>query len=152
MKIDIDQSGKLDFSGPSIFAFSNGEKRTLYVPHEVKNKVNNYYSGHPHFSKGTMRKRIKVRFFAACVALLLTQVREGLKKISVDNENDGYQEYLKSLLVHRLNKTGLKITEDMIEIISVGKNSPADILAGEVGENKKKPDLVASFENLSPFL
>jgi len=152
MRIEIDQSGKLDFPGPSIFAFSNGECGSIYVGHKVKLKVFNYYEKHPHYSKETMRKRIKVRFFVACVSFLLTKLKNRKGKIVIDNELDSYQDYLKELLIHRLQKLGFSIKQVSIDVDSVGKKSPADFLAGEVRVGKRKPDIVVSFEDLIPLL
>lgn len=151
MQIEIDQSGRLDFSGPSFFAFSNSEKGVLYVSQEIKNKVDSYYQQSPRFSKETMRKRVKVRFFVACMALLLKQAKLTTTAIIVDDEFSGYAEYIKQLLENRLNKSGSKIKVN-IEVGPVGKKSPAHKLAKEVRDKRRKPNLIASFEDLLTLL
>ncbi|MFQ5850974.1 MAG: hypothetical protein ACE5JU_10350 [Candidatus Binatia bacterium] len=133
--VEVDQSNKVEDSGDTFLAFSDGILQVIKVPSRVKQVGLQALK-----ERGKPDKRAKLLLFAACVFLLLEDHLERLEQVTVDNEYDGRESDVRSFLFEYIRKKHPHFRIEDIVIRSIGKGSPAHILAWEAYSGKRTVD------------
>ena len=133
MKVEIDQSTKLEQSGPTIIAFANGTSDAIIIPSKVKHTAFKIL-----MSKGKSREISKWLLFSACVFLLLRDHLNKLTQVTIDTEYTGKDNDIKATLLRYIWRDYPKFDESTIQFALVGKGSPADLKARNVRLGKDK--------------
>jgi hypothetical protein len=127
MKVEVDQSTKLEQSGPTIVAYANGKSGAIIVPSTVKHAAFKMLS-----SKGKSKDVSKWLLFAACIFLLLQDQLPKLKRVLIDVEYTGKSSDIKASLLRYIWRVHSTFDESIIQFGYVGKGSPADVKARNV--------------------
>lgn len=127
MKVEVDQSTKLEQSGPTIVAYANGKSGAIIIPSTVKHAAFRILS-----SKGKSKEVSKWLLFAACIFLLLQDQLPKLKQVLIDVEYTGKNSDIKASLLRYIWRVQPKFDEGIIQFGYVGKGSPADVKARNV--------------------
>ncbi len=143
MRLEVDQSRKVEQSGPTVLAFSNDGQGVILVPGKVKRQVLDRLR-----QQGRERRVAVHMVFAALVALLLRETIKHAQHVIVDDEYTGHRGMIKFQTLHYLRRLGVQVAPDVIRFGFVGKNSPAHHLALRVFRGKQAPDYRVTFEDL----
>ncbi len=143
MNLQVDQSRKVEQSGPTTLAFSNHEYGTIQVSAKVKRRVLRLLR-----EQGRNRQTTVYLVFSALLALLLRDVIGRADRVVIDDEYTGHRGLIKFQVTHYLRKLGVKVATDVITFGFVGKHSPAHDLAIEVFRRKRTPDRRVTFAEL----
>jgi len=143
MRLEVDQSRKVEQSGPTVLAFSDHEHGVLLVPAHVKRRVLCRLR-----DQGRERRASVHLVFAALVALLLRDVVERADLVIIDDEYTGHRGVIKFQVLHYLHKLGIEVEDEVITFGLVGKHSPAHDLALSVFRGQRAPDRWVTFEEL----
>jgi len=127
MRLEVDQSRKIEQSGPTVLAFSDHEHGVLLVPAHVKRRVLRWLR-----DQGRERRASVHMVFAALVALLLRDVAKRANLVIIDDEYTGHRGMIKFQVLHYLHKLGIEVESEVITFGRVGKRSPAHHLAFSV--------------------
>lgn len=147
MKIEVDQSNKIEEAGDTFLAFSNSIARAIKIPFAVKQKGLQVLR-----DRGKPKKRARFLLFAVCVFLLLEGHLNRIQKIVVDNEYDGHQVDVKLFLLEYIRKKIPGFATEKIAVESIGKKSSAHWLALAARKGKKKPDRIVGKQQLLSVL
>ena len=125
--VEVDQSIKIEQSGPTVLAFSNGIAGAIMIPSDVKTEA---------IRRLVYRKRTNLEarmiVFAAGLYLLLRDRLGELGRIIIDVEYEGQEENIKAALLRYIRRTAPGYEADRIIFQRVGKKSPADAKARAV--------------------
>lgn len=143
MRLEVDQSRKIEQSGPTVITFSDHEQGALLVPSQVKRRVLCRLR-----DQGRERRASVHLVFAALVALLLRDVVKRADLVVVDDEYTGHRGVIKFQVLHYLRKLGIEVEAEVITFGLVGKHSPAHDLAISVFRGQRAPDRWVTFEEL----
>lgn len=127
MKIEVDQSNKIEQAGPTILAFANGSSGAIVIPSTVKHSAFKVLT-----SKGKSKEVSKWLLFAACLFLLLQDQLTKLRRVVIDVEYTGKDNDIKASLLRYIWRVHPQFDESIIRFGFVGKGSPADIKARNV--------------------
>ena len=133
MRIEIDQSTKIEQSGPTILAFANGTTHAILIPSRVKHSAFQALR-----AKGKSKEVAHLLLFAACLYLLLDQHLHQLRKIVIDIEYPGKNVDIKAFLLRYIRRQIPDFEADKITFQLIGKKSPADFKARRVREKRDK--------------
>jgi len=143
VQLEVDQSRKVEQSGPTVLAFSDHEHGVLLVPNQVKRRVLR------RLREQDRERRVSVHMvFAALVALLLRDVVKRVDLVIIDDEYTGHRGVIKFQVLYYLRKLGIEVETEVITFGLVGKRSPAHHLALSVLRNQRTPDRYVTFEEL----
>ena len=131
--VEVDQSGKIEQSGPTVLAFSDGISHAILVPSEVKTE-----GFHTLRKRGKSREIALLLLFSACLYLLLKGHLDQLQKVIIDEEYTGQEDNIKSFLLEYAKRRGQFWEPERVDFARVGKGSPADKKARAVREGKDK--------------
>lgn len=143
MRLEVDQSPKVEQSGPTILAFSDHAHGTLLVPNQVKRQVLRRLR-----EQGRGRRASVHMVFVALVALLLRDVVKHANLVIIDDEYTGHRGVIKFQVLHYLRKLGIKVENGVVTFGLVDRRSPAHDLAISVFRNQRAPDRSVTFEEL----
>lgn len=143
MNLEVDQSRKIEQSGPTTLAFSNHEWGTIQVSAQVKRRVLRLLR-----EQGHNRQTAVNMTFAAMLALLLRDVIERTDRVIIDDEYTGHRGSVKNQMLQYLRKMEIEVRPGVIVFGFVGKHSPAHELAYRVFRGKMKPDHYVTGEEL----
>ena len=143
MRLEVDQSRKVEQSGPTVLACSNHECYSLLVTAKVKRQVLQKLR-----IQGRERRMSVHMVFAALAALLLCEAAQRATHIVLDDEYTGHRGVIKSQLLLYLLKLGTEVETDLIGFDFVGKNSAAHKLALSVYRGEREPDRRVTFDEL----
>lgn len=118
--VEVDQSNKVEDSGDTFLAFSDGISWAIQVPFSVKQAGLQALR-----SKGKPKARATLMVFAACVFLLLENHLGQMDRVIVDNEYDGQGDDIKAFLLRHIWKRESRFEPWRIEVASIGKGSSA---------------------------
>lgn len=135
MHIEVDQSGRIEDSGDTILALSNGIDFAINISSAVKNAAVGELK-----RKGTGSTQIKLKLFAAGLFLLLKNYLDDVSLITIDNEYDGHGKNIVRLLLEFIWKVDSGFPEDKIEVSEIGKKSLAHKKAWETKRGVLKPN------------
>jgi hypothetical protein len=99
--VEVDQSGRIEMSGETTIAVSNGFTVTVRVIARVKQEVRQAL-----LEQGIKPRMVMIRMF---VGAILLAIRDHLKQIdllTIDEEYTGYEATIKSLLLDRIRALG----------------------------------------------
>ena len=144
--VEVDQSGRIEMSGPTIVAIANGFSATVEVTAEVKKKVRTTLQ-----QSGVKSNMIMIRMFVAAVMLGIEEHLPKVTLLTLDEEYTGYESAIKSLLLDRIRKLGFDFDAADLHIANIGKDSPAHRAAIRVMRRQPKPDIVATVDDILRF-
>jgi hypothetical protein len=151
MKVEIDQSNRLDEAGPTFLALANHVVYVIKIPSKVKQLAITLLE-----TKGLSRKQIKPLLWTACLFLLLKNyLNKFVKdptKIIIDNEYDGYQVAIKRDLLRYIRTQYDEFPAHKIVIKSIGKKSPAHDQAIKAKRKRRSVNKVITERDLLKML
>lgn len=135
-QVHVDQSNKIEDSGSSYLAFSDGValESVLIVPARVKGGAITALR-----KQGKTKKQAVLLVFSACVYLLLKRDVRQMQEIILDNEYDGHGRDIKAAILRYCQRDGIAVSA-RISVRSIGKKSPAHQAAWEGYRGKRRPD------------
>lgn len=122
--VEVDQSNRTDESGDTYLALSDGISRSIKVPSKVKQTGMEAL-----LQRGKTSTTAKWMLFAACIFLLIKDEIDQLQRISVDNAFDQHQADVKNQLLRHIWTIRPSFDPWSVEVISIGKDSPAHDVA-----------------------
>lgn len=134
-RVEIDQSNKVEDSGDTFLAFSNGIAHTIRVPFRVKRVGIDLLR-----QRGKSKRTATLMLFAACVFLLVEGHLSEIDTIILDNEYSGREADVKAFFVRFLQKSGKSFPMQHMNISSIGKKSEAHRLVWEAYRGKTRAD------------
>ena len=142
-RVEIDQSNKVEDSGDTFLAFSNGIAYTIRVPFRVKRVGIDLLR-----QRGKSKRTATLMLFAACVFLLVEDHLSEIDTIILDNEYDGREADVRSFLFEYIKKQGQYFLPNRIVISLIGKKSEAHHLAWGSYRRKIAVDRTITEQNL----
>jgi hypothetical protein len=137
--VEVDQSNRVDESGDTYMAFSNGISWAIKVPSRVKQAGLGALR-----ARGKPRRRAEMLLFAACVFLLLEDHLDQLQRIIIDNEYDGHEADIRSFLFEYIKKREPGFEIGRIAVRSIGKKSRAHNLAWSARRGEREVNRILS--------
>ena len=131
--VEVDQCRKIEQSGPTVLAFSNGISHAILIPARVKIAGLGVLR-----SRGKSAEIAPLLLFAACLYLLLRDHLGELQKVIVDREYEGHEADIRSFMLEYIKREGQSFEPRNITFALVGKKSPADKKARDVRRGKDK--------------
>ena len=125
-RVEIDQSNKVEDSGDTFLAFSNGIAYTIRVPFRAKRAGIDLLR-----QRGKSKRTATLMLFAACVYLLVEGHLSEIDRIILDNEYAGREADIKAFFVRFLQKRGKTFPMQYMNVSSIGKKSEAHRLVWE---------------------
>jgi len=142
--VEVDQSGKIeDTSKDTILAFANGIKFSLLIPATVKRQCVQVLR-----DNGLSGQTLYFQLYATGLFFLLRGHIQYLLRVVLDNEYIGQEGQIKQHLYNLLQRTGINIEKEQVHFTSVGKKSPAHILALSIFRGQSSADLTLTAEDL----
>lgn len=143
MKIEIDQSGKIELtSKKTVVGFSNHTKLTIEISSREKRKVQKY------FRKIRKPKQYYYQTFAILIYLLIKGKK--LDQVIIDTEYPGQSDIIKNYLLSLLRKKG-DFDKNIIVFHRIGKKSNAHAVANKVFK-QGKADIIIKAEDVIKFI
>lgn len=125
--VEVDQSVKIEQSGATVLAFSNGIAWAILIPSDVKTEAIRRLVYRKHTN---LEARLIV--FAAGLYLLLKDRLAELGQVVIDVEYEGQEANIKAALLRYIWRSAPGFDGDSIIFRRVGKKSPADAKARAV--------------------
>jgi len=148
MALEVDQSIKVEqTSEDTTLALSNDEQFAIVIPAHVKREAIVYLR-----QKGWYGQRAILACFAAGLFLLLRRSQAQSSLIVIDQEYEGHERNIKSILLRYLRCADIGIAEDVIAFGRVGKSSGAHRLAWAVHRGKCAPNHTVTLEEFLSVL
>ena len=144
MKIEVDQSGKIEQTDmDTIVAFSNNHQYAVLLPKELKRILINKYR---------KEKQVILKLFVSCVYYTLRDYLHQIELIIIDNEYEGKQNYIKSLLLDFIRKDYRDFDKNLIRIVHITKKSKAHEVAANVKRGFAKPQKTLSEKDIEKLI
>jgi len=131
--VEVDQSGKIEQSGPTVLAFSNGISHAILIPSGVKRE-----GFRALLRRGKTKDIARLLLFSACLYLLIKDHLDHLQKVIIDEEYTGQEGNIRSFLLEYIKRDGRFFEPENIDFARVGKGSPADQKARAVRAGRDK--------------
>jgi len=148
MVLKVDQSIKVEqTSQDTVLALSNDKQFAIVIPAYVKREALAHLR-----QKRWYGQRATLACFAAGLSLLLKQCNAPSDPIVIDQEYQGHERDIKSILLRQLSRAGIDIAEDMIAFGRVGKSSGAHRLAWAVHRGKRASNHTVTLEEFLGML
>ena len=125
--IEVDQSNKIEQSGPTVIAFSDGISHAIVLSSAVKRAGFKALK-----EKGKPKSKAQIILFAAGVYLLLRDYLEQIERVKIDTEYPGKDLDIRAFLLRCIWREVPLFKSERITFGRVGKGSPSDIKAREV--------------------
>ncbi|MBS3096651.1 hypothetical protein J4480_04385 [Candidatus Woesearchaeota archaeon] len=144
MRIEVDQSGKIEQTDmDTILAFSNNHQYAVLFTKDTKREL---------IKKYRKEKQIILKLFVACVYYTIKDYLHQAELIIIDNEYDGKQNYIKSLLLDFIRKDYRDFDKNLIRIAHITKNSKAHEFAANVKRGFAKPQKILSEKDIEKLI
>lgn len=131
MKIEIDQSGKLENTHISTtVGFSNSKTKSIIIPSREKIKLQKW------FRLVGKRKMYIYNTFAALI-FLLTKSEKSIESMMIDTEYPGQGPLIKNYLLNYYKSAKQDISKHQINFQRIGKSSKAHAFANSAFKEKK---------------
>lgn len=141
MKIEIDQSGKIEDSNRlTVVAFSNGKIKSLKISAVEKQKLLRIMR-----TLDYPKKTFIFKIFAGLIYLLLED-EKNIEEVIVDREYPGQEGIIKDILSHLFRKIGKKLPR--ITFYKIGKKSDAHKIANDIYRGKGAADIVVGTSHI----
>ncbi|MBI2659962.1 hypothetical protein HYX07_02275 [Candidatus Woesearchaeota archaeon] len=145
MHIEVDQSGKIEqLNKDTVIAFSNKNKYSVLIPHEVKQEIFRIYKGKV--------KELRYRLFCSGVYFCLRDYIREKELITICCEYIGKENLIKSFLLDYLRKSYLAVDSKIIRFGSIGKKSNAHAEAIDVYRGNRRPNKILSLSEVEKCL
>ncbi len=141
--VEIDQSGRIEMSGETTIAVSNGFTVTVRVTARVKQQVRQRLQ-----ERGVKPKMIMIRMFVGAILLAIRGHLAEISLLLIDEEYTGYEATIRSLLLDRMRVMGVSFPKEKIATVRIGKKSPAHRAAIRVTRRQMQADVTPSVEEL----
>ncbi len=133
MKVEIDQSGKLEQSQTdTIMAYSNGHKGILIVKSTIKQQIIKIMRYSP-----ISQRDASMIWFAVVIFLLVKDLSKNTTLI-IDKEYPGREKIIEKTLSKLLQEYYNNRWSGSIRFQKIGKTSPAHIIAWSLHRSKQK--------------
>lgn len=138
MKVEIDQSGKVEYTQhDTVVALANGTKTSLLLPAKEKRILQRQF-------REIGKPRIYVvRVFSLLVTWLLRE-RKGWTKVVIDTEYPGWNNEIREYILGDLRKANIQVDPEQIDFGFVGKSADAHWQAYKVFTQKLKPTRIVT--------
>ena len=132
--VEVDQSTKIEQSGPTILAFANKISHAVLIPSRVKRA-----GFHALKAKGKSKAEALLLLFSAGLYLLLENYLDQIGPVVIDVEYPGKHKDIKAALLRYIYRNVGLFEPDRIIFRRITKKSPADKKARNVrlGKDKK---------------
>lgn len=148
MHIEVDQSVKIEQTfGDTVLAYSDAKQFAILIPAQVKRKALVHLRGRDWFGK-----RAVLPCFAAGLFLLLKDIASQVTLISIDQEYQGHEGDIKTMLLRHMRRVGLELNPDVIRFERLGRKSRAHKRAWGVQRGKIAPDREVTVEEFLDVL
>ena len=147
LRIEIDQSGKIETPHLTALAYANGQQYAIVIPTRVKREVIGRLR-----ARGLSRSLAAIRMFAAALWLLLHDVIDMATEITIDTEYIGHEADIKAALLRLAWQRGSKIEAHRILFSAIGKKSGAHKRAIGVYRGEISADRVITVGDLLAVL
>lgn len=137
MRIEIDQSIKVEDPGDTVLALSNNIDFAILIPNAVKRAAKRELSG-----RGISGPTRTLRIFSAALFLLLKNYLDDATSIIIDDEYSGRGNDIIHLLLRFIWKVEPDFPKDRIEIRMITKKSPAHKKAWATQQGVMKPNKI----------
>jgi len=142
--IEVDQSIKVEQTRQdTVLAFSDGIQRVILIPAEVKRACQQELR-----SRGVKPGMLALRMFTAGLLLLLKGQMDSIASLTIDTEYEGKEGEIKGLLLPFILQWVPGFPKEAITFRRIGRRSSAHKLAWETHRGERKPDQVATLEEL----
>ncbi len=144
LRIEIDQSGKIEESHDTVLAFANGQRYAIRIPGRVKRDVLGMLK-----SRGWSKQRAVTWIFAAGVFLLLQSIWKQISEVTIDLEYPGYDSAIRNMLMRFAPKKNIPMLDaDKIVFAQIGKRAVAHEKARLVFQKRIKEDRVIKLSEI----
>lgn len=143
MAYEVDQSNKIENSGDTVLALSNGIARSMRLPVKEKQKALDLLKKR----RSGSRKFIQIQLFAVALYFLLENLPVPYTVV-IDTEYDGHEQDIRSMLLNLIWRDNPDFDPDSITFGRVGKQSHAHKLALEVFRKRVKADRIVKADDL----
>ena len=135
MKIEIDQSGKIENTGKdTIIAFSNGIFGSIIISAKDKREIQKVF-------RQAGKSRIFVyKLFSVLIFILIKPHLNKINEIVIDMEYPGKSAVIKDFLLREIRKANQKFQKENISFGNIGKKSGAHQIAYKAFKKKNKAD------------
>ena len=140
MKIEVDQSGKIENSCDTVIAFSNKEQFTVLLPQKLKNKL---------LKSITPKRQAIYKIFARAVYCCIKDYLDIDKQIIMDDEYRKHGNDIKSYLLNDIRKEKQLFNKHLIIIRPIGEKSKAHKIAYQTFCCKLKPNKILTEKDFS---
>jgi len=141
--VEVDQSGRMEMSGDTTVAASDGFTVTVKVMAKVKQEVREALR-----NQGVKPKLLMIRMFVGAILLAIQDHLPAVRTLTIDEEYTGYEAVIKSLLLDRIRARGFEFAGNDIRIARIGKKSPAHRAAIRVTRRQARADKTPTVEEL----
>jgi hypothetical protein len=148
VKKQVDQSGRFEDARATVWAYADGESRSLVMSAAVKRKVFAFLK-----RRGITGVRALVRAYTAVLFVLLKDIIavRGVV-IELDREYPGYDAEIKAMLLRKLRQAGINAPGDAIIFGNIGKLAEAHRVAWQIYVGRKEPDRKATWPEVKNLL
>ena len=136
MDVEVDQSCKVEETGDTVLAFSDGLDYVIIIPDKVKKAAFRLLQ----VERRKTRKVATIWLFAVCLYLLLRDYLGVIEHVTIDVEYAGRDSDIKGILLMLIHYEYPAFTKDRISFALVGKKSRAHAKAWTVHKDKSKAD------------
>ncbi|MCX6812817.1 MAG: hypothetical protein NTW79_04370 [Candidatus Berkelbacteria bacterium] len=145
MKIEIDQSGKIENTNkPTVIAYSGDKNKSLIIFAGEKQKLQKYFR-----RIGKPSSFVYIVF--AVLIFILIKSEKTIDEIIIDREYAGQEPLIKNYLIQFIKKSDRHFDKKKIYFHQIGKKSPAHDLSVK-SFRKKKADIKVKSDDVLKFL
>jgi sialic acid synthase SpsE len=141
--VEVDQSGRMEMSGKTVIAVSDGFAVTVRVTARVKQQVRQAL-----VERKVKSRMVMIRMFVGAILLAVQGHLGEIGSVTMDEEYTGYEQLIRSLWLERTRAMGFEFSKEDIMIARVGKQSPAHRAAIRVTRRQARADRVPSANEL----
>jgi hypothetical protein len=146
LRLEVDQSGKIETAQDTILAYSNTRRYAICIPGQVKREVLARLR-----QQGKSKTRAVIWMFSAGLFFLLRDVLAQVSWITIDLEYEGHEADIKSILMRLARQNGLRVALEVFTFAAVGKSSGAHEQAIGVFRGQLKADRIITLAELLAF-
>ena len=147
MRIEVDQSGKIGSSGPTVLAFSNAIDYKILIPPAVKRECIEALR-----LRGRAGSVFYLQIFSVALFLLLKDHLAQVTLVVIDQEYTGRSRDIKGFLINLLSRANLAVDADSIRFERIGKQSNAHKKALATLRGDLVPDRVIGTDEILELL
>lgn len=147
MRIEIDQSGKIEYTThDTVVAFSNHKSKTVFIQKKDKRAIQKICR------KYKQSSIFIYKTFASLIYLLIKDDLKEIQQIIIDQEYEGHESEIKHFLLQIIRKANKNFPKDNIIFKQIGKKSRAHILAYKVYQKQAKADIIIKADELIKYI